>query len=253
MTDRRQRQKELRAAKRAQQQKAATRREFRRRILIAILVGVSLVVVLLLVNLESDEESVLPVGFTVFRDQATACGAETPPEWEPRTFAAPEDQGALPSTATIETSCGAIVVSLNPDAPETVNSFVFLARAGFYDGLPFYRVQPNFRLFAGDPSGNGSGGPGYGFSGETPPSDFVYEPGVVAMAATGAGTGSAFFIVIGADASVLTPTFSVLGRIVGGEETVDAIAGLPLTRAVGGTEQSRPAETAYIEAISFSE
>jgi len=253
MTDRRQRQKELRAAKRAQEQRTASRQEFRRRIVIALLVGVGLVAILLLTSLEGGDESELPIGYTVFREQPTACGGEAPPEWVPRTFEAPEDQATLPATVTITTSCGPIVISLNQDAPETVGSFVFLAQAGFYDGLVFYRVLPNFSISAGDPAGNGSGGAGYGLAGEPPAADFTYAPGVVAMATTGAGASSAFFIVTGADAEVLTPTFSVLGEVIDGMETVQTIAALPLTRAVGGSEQSRPAETVYIESITPGE
>ncbi len=253
MTDRRQRQKELRAQKRVEERKAATRREFRRRIVIAILVGVSLVGSLLLFNLEREDEGTLPLGYTVFREQPTACEAATPPEWVPRSFAAPEDQGQLPSTATIETSCGPIIIALNADAPATVNSFVFLARQGFYDGLVFQRVLPGFSITAGDPEGNGTGGSGYGLADELPPAGFTYEPGVVAMAEGGGAASSQFFIVTGADASVLTRSFSVIGNVTDGEETIETISALPLTRAVGSTEQSRPTETVYIESITFSD
>lgn len=253
MTDRRQRQKELRAQKRVEEKKAATRREFRRRIVIALVVGVSLVGGLLLTNLNPEDEGALPIGYEVFRGQATACGAETPPEWIPRTFEGPGDEGDLPAVATIETSCGEIEVALNPDATDTVNSFVFLGRQGFYDGLVFHRVLPEFSISAGDPEGNGTGGSGYGLDVELPPAGFTYEPGVVAMADTGAGPSSQFFIVTGTDAAVLTRRFSVLGEVIGGEETIEAIVNLPRTRALGSAEESRPAETVYIEAITFSE
>lgn len=253
MTDRRQRQKELRAQKRVEEQKAASRREFRRRIVIAILVGVSLVGSLVLFNLDREDEGSLPLGYTVFREQPTACEGAAPPEWTPRSFAAPENVGQLPSTATIETSCGPIVIALNPDAPVTVNSFVFLAQQGFYDGLVFHRVLPGFSVTAGDPDGNGSGGSGYGIADELPPEGFTYEPGVVAMAEGGGTASSQFFIVTGPDASVLTRSFSVLGNVTDGEETVETISSLPLTRAIGSTEESRPAETVYIESITVSD
>jgi cyclophilin family peptidyl-prolyl cis-trans isomerase len=253
MTDRRQRQKELRAQKRAQEQKAATRREFRRRMVLALVVGVSLVASILLFSLDREDEGGLPSGYTVFRGQPTACGANAPPEWVPRTFEAAVDQGALPATAVIETSCGPITIALNSDAPETVNSFVFLAREGFYDGLMFHRVLPNFSITAGDPEGDGTGGAGYALSEELPPEGFVYEPGVVAMADSGGLVSSQFFIVSGPDASVLTSTFSVLGRVTAGEETIEAITRIPLTQAIGGAEESRPSETVYIESISFND
>lgn len=252
MTDRRQRQKDLRTQRRAEEQKAATRKEFRRRIVIALAVGIALVGVLLLTSLETGGQGGLPLGYAIFREQATACEAPTPPAWVPASFDAPADQGPLPVSATIETSCGPIVMALNPDAPESVNSFVFLARQGFYDGLVFHRVDASFRIFAGDPEVNGTGGAGYAVDDELPPEGFVYEQGVVAMAASGGGASSQFFIA-GPEASVLTRSFSVLGTVSAGQETIDAINALPLTQAVGGTAENRPTETVYIESITFSD
>jgi peptidylprolyl isomerase len=254
MTDRRQRQKELRAQKRVEEQKAATRKEFRRRIVLALVVGVSLVTILLLLNLDREEETTLPLGYTVFRDQPTACGAEAPPEWLPRTFEAPAEQETLPLSAVIATSCGDITIALNPDAPETVNSFVFLARQGFYEGLVFHRVVPNFSVTAGDPEGDGTGGAGYSLQEESPPAGFNYEPGVVAMAEPGGSLPSSqFFIVSGTDASVLTSSFSVLGTVTDGMDVVAMIDQMELTNALGGGERSRPVQTVYIESVSFSD
>lgn len=253
MTDRRQRQKELRAQKRAVEQKAASRQEFRRRIVIALLVGISLVGSLLLLNLDVGDEDALPLGFTIFREQPTACEADAPPEWTPRSFEAPVDQGSIPNSATIATSCGPIVIAFNPEAPETVNSFVFLARQGFYDGLVFHRVLDEFAIYAGDPEGNGTGGAGYSLTEELPPEGFIYKPGVVAMAEGGGTTSSQFFIVTGADASVLNRSFSVLGTVTEGQDTIETIVALPRTRSIGGAEESRPAETVYIESITFTD
>jgi peptidyl-prolyl cis-trans isomerase B (cyclophilin B) len=102
-------------------------------------------------------------------------------------------------TATMETSKGTITLDLfAKEAPKTVNSFVFLAREGFYDGLTFHRVIPDFMIQGGDPDGRGTGGPGYRFEDEvdtkTNPHTFD-KPGLLAMANAGPGTnGSQFFI-----------------------------------------------------------
>jgi cyclophilin family peptidyl-prolyl cis-trans isomerase len=99
-------------------------------------------------------------------------------------------------TATIETEIGDIVIELFPEeAPVTVNNFVFLAREGFYDGITFHRVIPNFAAQAGDPTATGSGGPGYTFDDEI--NDRKMVTGMVAMANMGANTnGSQFFITL---------------------------------------------------------
>src|SRR5690606_13329703 len=132
-----------------------------------------------------DSES-LPGSYDGYRRQPTACGADQPdPEqvmsfdtYEPQTDISPSSE----VTATLVTSCGDIVIELDPDSsPETVHSFVFLARQDFYDGMVFYRILDDFRADAGDPEAVGTGGPGYRVPDEFPPDDFVYERGVVAM------------------------------------------------------------------------
>jgi cyclophilin family peptidyl-prolyl cis-trans isomerase len=97
------------------------------------------------------------------------------------------------------TSCGTITMTLDPkDAPKTVNSFVFLARAHFFDGLKFHRIVPDFVVQGGDPKGDGSGGPGYSLPDEPPKTG--YTAGSVAMANAGSGTtGSQFFLVASAN------------------------------------------------------
>jgi cyclophilin family peptidyl-prolyl cis-trans isomerase len=253
MTDRRQRQKEQRLQKREEERKAATRREFRRRIVIAIAVGIGLAAILVLINLGPSNQQLAP-GYAGFRGQPTACGAEQPAAWSPQTFPAPEDQGTLPATATLSTSCGPIVIDLNEDAPETVNSFVFLGREGFYDGLVINRIIDDFAMYGGDPNADGTGTPGYVLTDEPPGEDFDYSEGVVAMSNSGGGTaGSHFFIVIGPDARVLTNTFSVLGSVADGQDTIDAILAIPRSPASGSNERSRPSETVYIESVTFSD
>jgi cyclophilin family peptidyl-prolyl cis-trans isomerase len=99
-------------------------------------------------------------------------------------------------TATLETEKGDIVVELfATNAPNTVNNFVFLARAGFYDNTTFHRVIPGFMAQAGDPTGTGRGGPGYRFADEFHPDLKHDRPGILSMANAGPGTnGSQFFI-----------------------------------------------------------
>jgi cyclophilin family peptidyl-prolyl cis-trans isomerase len=125
-------------------------------------------------------------------------------------------------TATIETSCGTIVLELDPvNAPTTTNNFVELARAGYFDGLTFHRAVPGFVIQGGDPLGNGTGGPGYSFEDELPSNG--YALGDVAMANAGPDTnGSQFFIVTG-DASFLSNDFSKFGRVTEGLEVAQTI------------------------------
>src|SRR5436190_640595 len=98
-------------------------------------------------------------------------------------------------TATLRTTHGEIQAELFvEDAPVTVNNFVFLAREGFYDGVPFHRIIRGFMVQTGDPTGTGRGGPGYRFADELPKT-LEYEPGALAMANAGPNTqGSQFFI-----------------------------------------------------------
>jgi cyclophilin family peptidyl-prolyl cis-trans isomerase len=257
MTDRRQRQKEQRATRLEEQKKAASRKEFRRRILVALGIGLGLTALLVLISVLGNEPTTLPASYQAFRNQPTACGAQAPPAGELMSFSGPEDQGlgSEPVIVTINTSCGPIVVELDPATyPATVNSFVFLARQGFYDGSVFHRIASNFVIQGGDPEATGTGGPAYLVPDEFPPDDFVYEEGVVAMANAGGGTtGSQFFVVVGDNARVLNNTFNVLGRVVSSQETLDAIEAVPTSVAPGTSERSRPVETVYIESIEISQ
>jgi peptidyl-prolyl cis-trans isomerase B (cyclophilin B) len=118
---------------------------------------------------------------------------------------------------TMSTSCGDIKIEMDPKvAPKTVNNFVFLANAGFYDGTIFHRVQAASGLTivqGGDPKGTGTGGPGYSYDGETPPPGTSYARGVVAMANSGgpSSNGSQFFIVV--RDSQLPPSYTVFGTV----------------------------------------
>lgn len=126
-------------------------------------------------------------------------------------------------TAVVKTERGDITLALRPDlAPEHVNSFVFLAQDGFYDGVTFHRVEPGFVIQGGDPTGTGSGGPGY-----TLPAEFGGEPfvrGVLGMARTTDpnSAGSQWFITLG-DAHHLDGSYTVFGTVRDGMDVVDCI------------------------------
>src|SRR3954451_13117382 len=136
-------------------------------------------------------------------------------------YAAPPEMAidtAHKYTATIETSAGTMTAELfTTDAPNTVNNFVFLAREGFYDGVIFHRVVPGFVIQGGDPTGTGTGGPGYRFPAE--PVQGKYEVGSVAMANAGPNTnGSQFFICDGAQCTTLPPRYNLFGKVTAGIE-----------------------------------
>lgn len=129
-------------------------------------------------------------------------------------------------TATIKTPRGDIVIKLRPDlAPETVNSFVFLARDGYYNGLTWHRVIPDFMAQGGDPTGTGMGGPGYTVKGEFTDKVSFDKPGIVAMARPGNdvnGNGSQFFITT-APATHLDGQYTIFGEVVAGQDIVNGI------------------------------
>jgi cyclophilin family peptidyl-prolyl cis-trans isomerase len=195
-----------------------------------------------------------PSDYAGFAAQVTACGAEAPTPATPMTFDAPDDLALDPNitvVATITTSCGDIVVELDPSlAPETVNSFVFLAQSGYFDGTVSHRILPGFVIQAGDPSGTGREGPGYTIPDELPEAGFIYETGVLAMANAGPGTtGSQFFIMLG-DAP-LPNSYSYFGEVLEGFDTMELIAAIPLGANAFG-EVSVPLETLYIESVAIS-
>ena len=123
--------------------------------------------------------------------------------------------------ATITMASGdQIVIELFADAPLTTSNFIELAKAKFYDGLTFHRVEPGFVVQGGDPLGNGTGGPGYKFKDETVTRD--YTQGIVAMANSGPNTnGSQFFIML-AD-TALPKSYTIFGQVTSGFEHVQTI------------------------------
>ena len=118
-------------------------------------------------------------------------------------------------TATVTTDIGPFTIQLDPKtAPKAVNNFVFLAKQHFFDCIVFHRVIPTFMDQTGDPTGTGTGGPGYQFADELPKTATPQYPlGSVAMANSGANTnGSQFFIVTGSEGEGLRPDYSLFGR-----------------------------------------
>ena len=150
-------------------------------------------------------------------------------------------------TAVISTSKGDMTVALAPErAPKTVNSFVFLARHGYYDGLNFHRIIPGFVLQGGCPEGSGRGGPGYRFDDELPPAG-RYEIGSLAMANAGPNTnGSQFFVISGQSGVQLPPQYALFGQVVSGLDVVQAINDI-------GTQSGTPQEEVKINSIRITE
>jgi cyclophilin family peptidyl-prolyl cis-trans isomerase len=135
-------------------------------------------------------------------------------------------------TVTIQTSKGTIVFeSYDADAPNTVNNFVTLADKGFYNGLIFHRVIDGFMIQGGDPTGTGSGGPGYQFADElnpaTPSYKAGYVRGTVAMANSGPNTNGSQFFIMQAD-NALPHSYSIFGKVISGMDVVDAVAKAPV-------------------------
>ena len=151
------------------------------------------------------------------------------------------------SQATMHTNHGPIELELHDDdAPKTVENFRKLAADGFYDGVIFHRVIPNFMIQGGDPTGTGTGGPGYTFEDEI--NEHKIVRGALAMANAGPNTnGSQFFIVTTQEAPWLDGKHTVFGKVVSGMDTVDTIEGQPTD------SRDKPVEDAKIERIELED
>ncbi len=158
-------------------------------------------------------------------------------------------------TAVVTTNLGQMTFELLPaDAPLAVNNFVVLAHNRYYDGVVFHRLIPGFMAQSGDPTGLGTGGPGYSFAIEPPQRPYVR--GSLAMANTGRpnSNGSQFFIVFG-DLTAkrqLAPDYSLFGQMVEGDDTLAKLEAIPVGLA-GTGERSRPQETITITSIEIRE
>ena len=151
--------------------------------------------------------------------------------------------------AIVATNKGTFTITLLPkDAPTTVQSFVFLARHHYFDGVTFHRVVPGFVIQGGDPTGTGECGPGYTFDDEN--TNAGYPRGTVAMANSGPNTnGSQFFVVL-TDNPGLQPNYSVFGHVSSGMDTVDRIAAVPLGPTSYG-EISKPRTPVVMHSVSI--
>ncbi len=151
-------------------------------------------------------------------------------------------------TATIRTNKGDITARLfAAESPATVNNFVVLARDGFYDGVIFHRVIQNFMVQGGDPTGTGTGGPGYKFDDELEAARARgYRMGTLAMANSGPNTNGSQFFIMHADYG-LPPNYSVFGKTIDGQDVVDDIATTETDR------RDRPVEDVVIETIDITE
>ena len=256
----RERQRQNRVARKEYEEAIAKRRRFWRSartfglLLIPIVV---LFVFLALRNGSDNKDNKKSSSSTATTTTTTATSdTTTPPTTLPtkQTYAAAPPLTIDPAknyVATVDTNEGSFQITLDPKvAPQTVNSFVFLANNGFYDGLPFHRVVKDFVIQGGDPKGNGTGGPGYTLPDEPPKTGYTKYS--VAMANSGSGTsGSQFFIVTsdkGAKALGGPPyKYSDVGKVTSGTETVDKINGL------ASASDGPPTQPAFINKITIAE
>lgn len=149
--------------------------------------------------------------------------------------------------ARVSTSKGDMTVALDAlGAPRTVNNFVVLARYHYFDGVAFHRIIPGFVVQGGDPTGTGTGGPGYRFEDELPKAG-RYEVGSLAMANAGPNTnGSQFFLICGDQGTRLPPQYSLFGKVVSG---LDVLSSIEAT----GSPSGKPGERVVIESVEIDE
>lgn len=169
-------------------------------------------------------------------------------------------------SAVVTTSCGDIEMDLLEDeAPKTVANFVFLANEGFYQGLTLHRVERNLVIQGGDPSGDGTGGPGYSIPDENPQGSQVYVYGAVGMANSGPNTGGSQFFVVVHDAqnrddpsqlrpAGFPPNYAVFASVAQSSyETLEKIRKIPTQGGADPSQASRPEVPVYIESIEIIE
>ena len=193
--------------------------------------------------------------------ETVACGGTKPAAaGEPKPqFNSPKNvvpEGAK-VTVTLVTSCGDIVLELDPArAPATVNSFVFLTKQDYFDGTFFHRLDTSIDVIqGGDPEGSGGGGPGYSIPDELKGNE-TYGPGTIAMANAGAGTGgSQFFIITGPNGHNLdgNPNYTIFGQVIEGLDVAKHIQGIPIkdpdAAAAGDLAGQAPTQAIYIEDV----
>ena len=181
---------------------------------------------------------------------ATECPAADGSSPKTQKFSGPPPMCIDPEkryTAEMVTSKGTMTIALDAaGAPKTVNNFVFLARYHYYEGIIFHRIIPGFVCQGGDPTGTGTGGPGYKFEDELPKAG-RYEIGSLAMANAGPNTnGSQFFLISGPDGTRLPPQYSLFGKVVSGLDVVAAIEAV-------GSRSGKPSERVEIQSVTITE
>ncbi len=247
-TEKRQRQKAGRQARLAAEQKSRKRRQRIRRIITIVVIAAIVVGISYLIFKPSKKTSATsttvsasttttkpapPGGSGDKSPSAITTSADCPADFS-ATLNKPSYSSAPPMTidtaktytATVTTDIGPFTIRLDPkQAPLAVNSFVFLARQHFFDCIVFHRVIPSFVDQTGDPTGTGTGGPGYQFADELPKTATPQYPlGSVAMANSGPNTnGSQFFIVAGSQGETLAPSYSLFGQVTSGMSVINAI------------------------------
>ncbi|MFH1899001.1 MAG: peptidylprolyl isomerase [Patescibacteria group bacterium] len=153
--------------------------------------------------------------------------------------------------AVLHTTYGDITIQINTlDATITATNFIYLARSGFYDNTIFHRVVKDFMIQGGDPTGTGSGGPGYHFNDE--PFDGEYTKGTVAMANAGPNTNGSQFFIMQKDRTDLPKNYVIFGTVINGMETVDKIAESEVIDS-GNGEMSKPVSPVSVTSIDIIE
>ncbi|MDQ3879024.1 MAG: peptidylprolyl isomerase [Actinomycetota bacterium] len=269
-SEKRARQKEGRELREAMYRAQLRRRRMIRLTAVLVVVVVLVVAGIVAGNAQHDnsKKSAAPKPTPSPSATGVACGAEAPPPANPKQYKKPQQvtKPGVTYTAVIKTSCGEIDATLDSRlAPKTVNSFVFLAQEGFFNGLTWHRIVRDFVIQAGDPDGiNGDqlDGPGYTIPDETSsikPNDYVY--GVLAMANAGPNTGgSQFFIVVHKspdggtnEPAGLQPNYTIFGKVSKSSYPVlDKIAAIP-TFGGNGPNQDSPTINVYIDSITIKE
>ena len=239
-TDKRNRQKQNRLARRNEVAQKTQRQILRRRITrIALLLG-AVVGVVLLFNLSGGDESETSTSDSVVPTESTVAPAAGPFAYGEGDCAPTDGSGSQVQefasapklcidltktyTAVVSTSKGEFTIVLDAKAPGTVNNFINLARSKYFDGTVCHRVIPSFVVQCGDPTATGTGGPGYSIADELPAAG-EYKLGSLAMANSGPNTnGSQFFIISGEQGVTLAPNYTLFGQVTKGlDSTISAL------------------------------
>jgi len=246
-TEKRERQKENRERAREERERLIKRdrqmKTFRGLLFFVVIpIAVIIGIYVLVSNNDSskDKSKNVAAGTTPTNGKCVTVKPAKPPKDTSQTAPAQTIDPAKTYTAAIDTSCGTITVQLDAKtAPIATNNFVSLSQKGFYDGLTFHRVVKDFVIQAGDPKGDGSGGPGYTVVGEVPTDN--YPVGSIAAAKTGsdpAGTmGSQFFIVTGANGATLPNDYARFGNVTQGQAVAKKIESFAPAAGDGAPKQ----------------